>query len=144
MSEANVALVVRLQPDADVDVAQLFRDDDLWAALMESVAPFFHPDCETVGTLFGIRRIYSGVEGLRSGLRDWMAPWATYRQNVEEALDLGDRVLLLTRDSGRREGSTQEVEGIDAAVWTVRDGKIARVEFYVRRREALDAVGLRE
>jgi ketosteroid isomerase-like protein len=144
MSEANVALVVGLQPDADLDVAQLFRDDDLWAALMETVAPFFHPDCETVGTLFGIRRTYIGVEGLRSGLRDWMTPWATYRQNVEEAIDLGDRVLLLMRDSGRREGSTREVKGSDAAVWTVRDGKIARIEFYVHRREALEAVGLGE
>ncbi len=28
------------------------------------------------------------------------------------------------------------------AVWTVRDGKITRAEFYANRAEALDAVGL--
>lgn len=46
------------------------------------------------------------------------------------------------RDLGRREGSTQEVELLGAAVWTIRNGKIVRAEFYPDRAEALEAVGL--
>jgi ketosteroid isomerase-like protein len=36
-----------------------------------------------------------------------------------------------------------EVSVVSAAVWTVRDGKVARVAFYLNRSEALEAVGLR-
>ena len=46
------------------------------------------------------------------------------------------------RDFGRRSQSAKEVAFPAAAVWTVRDRKIARVEFYPDRRTALDAAGL--
>jgi ketosteroid isomerase-like protein len=73
-----------------------------------------------------------------------MAPWVTYRIELEEAIDLGERVLLLNHDCGRREGSTGEVRGRLGAVWTIRDGKIARLDAYTTRAEALAAVGLAE
>jgi ketosteroid isomerase-like protein len=50
----------------------------------------------------------------------------------------------LVRDFGRRAGMTAEVSVLSAAVWTVRDGRIARVAFYLDRSEALDAAGLSE
>jgi ketosteroid isomerase-like protein len=68
----------------------------------------------------------------------------TYRAEVQEAVDLGDRVLVLVRDYARRRGSEAEPESNDAAVWTVRDGKVARAEFYPDRDEALRAVGMEE
>ena len=39
-----------------------------------------------------------------------------------------------------------ELQGVsvDAAVWTVRDGKLAKVEMYGGTEAALEAVGLRE
>jgi hypothetical protein len=37
---------------------------------------------------------------------------------------------------------TAEVRLFGAAVWTVRDGRIARAWFYVDRNDALNAVGL--
>jgi hypothetical protein len=37
-----------------------------------------------------------------------------------------------------------EVSILAGTVWTVRDGKIARVTFYVHQSEALEAVGLSE
>jgi ketosteroid isomerase-like protein len=75
---------------------------------------------------------------------EWLAPWKTYRVETEEVIDLGDRVLVLVRAFGRLEGSQGEVENTSASLWTVRDRKIARVEFYVDRTEALKAVGLEE
>ena len=41
-------------------------------------------------------------------------------------------------------GSTREVKLSGADVWTVREGKIARIEFFSHRSEALKAVGLEE
>jgi ketosteroid isomerase-like protein len=60
----------------------------------------------------------------------------------------GDRprrpVLLLVRDYARRPGSAAELQSENAAIWTVRDGKVARAEFYPNRAEALKAVGLED
>jgi ketosteroid isomerase-like protein len=51
-------------------------------------------------------------------------------------------VVVLVRDHGRLRGSEAEVESISASVWTVRDGKIARIEFHTNRSGALKAAGL--
>jgi ketosteroid isomerase-like protein len=93
---------------------------------------------------FGGEKRYAGLDGLRAFLLDWTAPWATYRFENEKAIDLGERVLMLNRDRGLREGSTQEVEGRIAAVFTIRDGKVVRIDAYPTRDEALEAVGLSE
>jgi ketosteroid isomerase-like protein len=37
-----------------------------------------------------------------------------------------------------------EVSVMGAAVWTLRDGKIAKADFYVNRSDALEAAGLSE
>jgi ketosteroid isomerase-like protein len=138
-----VEIVTGLQPAPDVDIAQLFRDDAMLKALAETVAPLLHPEFEVVfmDALRG-ETTYPGIDGLSEGWLDWLFPWETYRTELEEALDLGERVLLLVRDYGRREGNTQEVVLNGAAIWTLRDGKIARLEFHNDRATALKAVGL--
>ncbi len=144
MSQENVELVLGLQSAPDVDLAKRFRDDAMWAAAVEASDPIFTPDFECTLPLFGTSETFVGGEGLRATYLDWLAPWATYRVEIEEAIDLGDRVLLLNRGFGRHTGSQAEVENAAAALWTVRDGKIARADFYADRAEALKAVGLTE
>jgi ketosteroid isomerase-like protein len=143
MSQENVELVRGLQPAPDVDIAELLRDDDIWAALSQAVAPFAHADFEcALRSIDSEPTTYTGLDGLRTGWLDWVAPWATYRTEIKEVIDAGERVLVLTHDFGRREGSTEEVRLIGAAVWTIRDRKIVRAEFYTDRAEAFAAVGL--
>ena len=145
MSQENVEIVRLLQPGADVDLVALFRDDDAAGDLAKMFASFFHPDCECVLHYPGTEPvIYRGLEGTRTVWRDWLAPWASYRSNIEDLIDAGDRVVVLVRDYGRREPGVPEVAMIAAAVWTVRERKIARADFYTSRVEALEAVGLAE
>ena len=59
-------------------------------------------------------------------------------------IDLGDDVLLLVSDYGRRVDMDSEVRLFGAAIWTVTDGKIARAAFYSDRAAALEAAGLSE
>jgi len=59
-------------------------------------------------------------------------------------IDLGDKVLVLVRDFGRRAGDTREVAVTSAAIWTVRDGKVTQVTFYADRDRALADLGLKE
>ena len=147
MSQENVDLVQRLHSEvlhSEMDIAQVLRNDDVWAARVEAVAAFYHPDVESVRLGLPDGRTYTGLDGLRNLWLEWLAPWTTYRIEAEDVIDLGDRVLVLAHVFGRLEGSQAEVENTVASVWTLRDGKIARAEFYIDRAEALKAVGLEE
>ena len=144
MSQENVELVLGLYPAADVDYVELLGDDSLWAGFIETAARFVHREFECVWYGLGSERRYAGLDGLRDFMLDWTAPWMTYRVETEETIDLGERVLLLNHDRGRREGGTNEVRGRLGAVWTIRDGRIVRLDAYLTRAEALKAVGLSE
>jgi ketosteroid isomerase-like protein len=144
MSQENVDLALALQPGPDVDLVPIVRDDDMQAAWVEAAAPYFHSDFECAHRLLGAERTYAGMDGLRESWQDWLVPWATYRVEVEDAIDCGDRVLMLVCDFGRREGSAAEVKSNNAAIWTIRDGKVARAEFYADRDWARKDVGPRE
>jgi ketosteroid isomerase-like protein len=143
VSQANVDLVLRLQPDPEVDFAQVFRDDDMWADAVE-VGAYYHPDVESVRPGLPDGKTYTGLDGLRDMWLEWLAPWTTFRVEADDVIDLGDRVLVLAHVFGRLEGSQAEVENSVASVFTVRDGKIAHVEFYLDRAEALKAVGFED
>jgi ketosteroid isomerase-like protein len=139
----NVDVVLTLQSPATEDFAQLLRDDNAWAALAKGTEPLFQPDFETVAPgVPGTEKSYTGLDGLRAAWLEWVAPWASYRSETKEAIDAGDRVLVIVNDFGRREGSTEEVKVDGAAVWSLRDGKIARFEAYTHRSEAREAIGL--
>ena len=144
MSQENVELVRSLQPSRDTDLVAAFRDDATAAAVMETLSPFFHEDVEIVAPSFvageGVR--FVGFEGLRAAWLDWLEPWESYRVEVEDVIDAGDDAVVLVRDFGRRAGVTAEVGVVGGAVWTVREGRVARVAFYLNRSEALKAVGL--
>ena len=144
MSQANVELVLGFQPEPDMDLVEHFRDDDSWAEFSAALAPAFAPDFESANALLGIEKTYTGMDGFRNLWLDWLAPWATHRVELEEAIDLGDQVLVLAEALATIEGSTAQVKRTTGALWTVRNGKVARVEFYPDRDEALKAVGLAE
>jgi hypothetical protein len=142
MSQENVDLILRVQPDADVDLVELHRDDEAWAAWIETFARHAYPEFECARPSVPGGKVYRGPGGLRTLSLDWLTAWTTYRSVVEEAIDCDDRVLTLQRSYARLADSAHEIEFAPANVWTVRDGKIARVEYYTDRTEALKAVGL--
>jgi ketosteroid isomerase-like protein len=144
VSQENVEFVLGLQPAPDVDYVQLVRDDAIWAAFNDALLSFFPADMESVFPTIPGGRTYIGLDGFRAGLLDWLAPWSSYRAEIEETVDLGDRVLILRSAFGRLQGSAQEVRIEGATISTVRNGVIARVEAYADRPEALKAAGRRE
>ncbi|TMK99257.1 MAG: nuclear transport factor 2 family protein [Actinobacteria bacterium] len=148
MSQANVELVKSVHPPSGTNLASLFRQD-ADSGRFERLASLLTADFEVVGgDLRGRRGLTMGghgIEGLIAAWCDWLHPWETYWTQVEDFTDAGDdRVLVLVRDHGRLRGSDSEVENIGASVWSLREGKIARIEFHLNREEALKAVGLAE
>jgi ketosteroid isomerase-like protein len=145
VSQENVDLILtHIQPPAEVDFVPLFRNDEVWEALRAALSAHYDPDIEIVarGLPDGDRE-GTGVEILRELWLEWLRPWSAYRAEVVEARDLGDRVMLLYRSMGRLEGSDAEVEDELASLWTVRDAKVVRAEFFATSHaEALAAVGV--
>jgi ketosteroid isomerase-like protein len=146
VSQENVEVVLALMPDPAADIAPLFRDDEMWAAVVDAFASLLHPNFECDASLLGIERRYGGegANSFRAFWLDWMAPWETYRTETQETIDCGDRVLQLAQEFGRRQGSPEEIRGDNAAIWTFCGDKIARFHAYSDRAEALKAVGMEE
>jgi hypothetical protein len=146
MSENNVELIRSVYPGPDTDIIALFNDDSASGQLMQTMAPLLDPAFVSVKHLPGAEpEAAQGLHALRAGWLDWLAPWASYRTEIEEMLDLGDRVVTVLCDYGRRGPDAPEVALKSATVWTVSDGLIVRAEFYAGgRAEALAAIGLAE
>ena len=112
MSQENVDLVLGLslhQPG--VDAAQVVRDADRSAQLVQADAPFFHEDFEGAFTnLLGGGETFEGLDEMRTAWLDWLTPWESYRIELEQGLDCGDRVVTFYDVFASPAGSTREVK----------------------------------
>ena len=63
---------------------------------------------------------------------------------AEEFLDAGDRVLVTAYFRGRGRGSGIDIDTCFYEVYTLRDGRVVRVDEFTKRADALEAAGLRE
>ena len=132
---------------AAVDVVlQQYRDTNArtFAAVMDAYADdvVLVAHGERLGVL---RERVSGKQAVGEWFGDWFRHFGRdYRFDVEEAREVGGRVLLVANHHGRGRDSGVPVEERGAYLYTVRDGKIAAVEIWAEReaREAaLKALG---
>jgi ketosteroid isomerase-like protein len=144
MSRENVEIAKILLPQPGTDIVPLIRDEDIYARMAEAFRPFLTQDFESVMVWPAVTRTYTGLEGLRKNWLDWLEPWSTYRSTYEKLIDVGEHVVVLLRNHGRREDMETEVELIGATILTFREGKLARWGDYVERAAAFDALGLSE
>jgi ketosteroid isomerase-like protein len=93
-----------------------------------------HPDGAT----------YHGKEGFLQATADWTEDFSEWSVIPEEFIDAGDRVLVRVRQMARGETSGIPVEGEFWFVFEMREGRVAKWSFYIRRGEAFEAAGLRE
>jgi len=77
-----------------------------------------------------------------TALRQVFEVWENYRIEAEEYVDAGDRVVVVGRARGTARGSGMELDQSLFFVWTARDGKLASVELFRDRGDALGAAGL--
>jgi uncharacterized protein len=112
---------------------------------METLLRCVDPDIETVEPpeIPGSTS-YRGHSGLALAYRHWASQWDDFRVEVEELIDAGSDVVAVTRHHGTGRASGARVGGLVAYVFTVRDGKLARMQIFNTRAEALEAAGLPE
>jgi ketosteroid isomerase-like protein len=85
-----------------------------------------------------------GHEAVRSYLERWGSEWDEYEAVPEECVDGGDRVVVTVLSRGRGRGSGIEVDARFHRVYTLRDGKVVRMDEFAQRSEALESAGLSE
>jgi ketosteroid isomerase-like protein len=106
----------------------------LWDSLDENVEVHDH-DTPDQGD-------YRGHAGFGRWLEDWEAAWAEYTFEPEEFIDRGDVVVAVIRMTAKGRTSGIEVRRQDALVYKFRDGKIASLDYYNSKEQALEAAGI--
>jgi uncharacterized protein len=111
---------------------------------VDGVLSFLHPEVDwrgyphipEAGTL-------RGRDEVKLWLDRFLDAWEELDVEVTDLIDADDRVVALVAFTARGRGSGAVVEGgVDAHVWTIREGKAVAVQMYQGTREALQVVGL--
>jgi ketosteroid isomerase-like protein len=131
MSQANVELIQRMY--------EAFRRGDFDGALA-----YFDPEVEVDASMRVDEGIGRGRNAVNTVVGRWLAAWDEWREEIEEMLDLGNRVLVISTQHGRAKGSGIEVETRYAVLYETGGDKITRMVLYSGPEAALEAAGLRE
>lgn len=132
MSRENVEIVRRIYEAVD-------RGD------LETANSYIHPEIEFHTYVHAPEAgVYRGKEAVRKYNEELFGQFESLRIEVEELVDAGDRVIVVTTQHAVPKGGQQEIEVHMAEVWTVRDLLLAERHSYSSRVEALEAAGLAE
>jgi ketosteroid isomerase-like protein len=138
MSQANVEIAKRAM-DALSQFGGVVADSDPLPSLQE----FFDPDVEWDLSQRGVDpEVYHGYDGWLRLAEQYRDAWQEFRMELEEVIDAGDSVVLFTHNTGlSRSGIKLGVRV--GHLWTVRDCKIFRCQYFGEDRAAcLEAAGL--
>ena len=78
-----------------------------------------------------------GPEAVLASTERWKSEWDDYEVIPEELIDMGDRVVATVRFRARGRGSGIEIDGRLYDVFTLRDGKIVRMDQFTEEADAL-------
>ena len=131
-SEQNVEVVRRIYaswaPGSSPTESNLLDPDIEWVNPSDALEP---------GTRTGIEVFTSIIEELNDTIGD-------LRMDVERFIDAGDRVVVIATMRGHGSASGVGIERRHGSVWTIRDGKAVRFQWFYEPDQALEAVGLWE
>jgi ketosteroid isomerase-like protein len=83
-----------------------------------------------------------GRDRMRESLRSLFDAWESYQLEAERIEELGERVVVIARETARGRASGVEIDGRWGYVLTVAGGLIVRVEAYRDAEQALEVTGL--
>ncbi len=131
MSQENVEVVRR--------ALAAFDSGDL-DQVLAMVAPDF--EAHIAPELSAEPDTYRGSAGVRRYFDSFREAFEEIRFEVEQLTDAGDAVVVGMRMTALGKVTKIPVEQRNAGVWTVADGKVARIETYARLDDAFRAAGM--
>lgn len=132
MSQENVQIVKRIFDGWSTgDFGAGFDDLDPHVVFIVR-----HPFPEPVET--------SGPDGIRKYMRGFLDNWKSYRVEARDLRAVGHIVLADAVQGGEGKASGIEMSQVFFMVFTLREGKIVRIESILEKDQALEAAGLSE
>jgi ketosteroid isomerase-like protein len=113
---------------------EAFRRRDL-----DAFVEYMDPDIEFSSLVLEVEGTYRGHEGIRSWWNDILAVFPDWQPQVEDAREVGGRVVLRVRAEGAGTGSGIDVDRVIWQVAEVRDGRLTAWKFFRTEEEALAA-----
>jgi len=133
MSQENVDLIragFELALRADFETLEEFMAPDV-----VMVQPPEVPDSKS----------YVGPTAIRDAMADWPTQWEDFRMDLLEVIDAGGDVYVsATRHRGHGRESGIEMDFQVFYVHRLRDGKLARIDMFFSREQALESAGSSE
>jgi ketosteroid isomerase-like protein len=84
------------------------------------------------------------VRSLVAGVKDQWETLERLHTEIEELIEVGDRILLCVHHTAVGKGSEAVIHRREVHLWTVRGGKLARLMEFADREAAFEAVGLKK
>ena len=104
----------------------------------DSISELLDPQVEIDASSHALNPyVRHGHEGFLQVIEEVAEAWDRWRVEADEFIDLADRTVVAGRIRARGRGSGIELDQPAYNVWTVRDGKVTRLAFYMDRDQAL-------
>jgi ketosteroid isomerase-like protein len=133
-------------PDNVEIVRRIYRQfGQLWTdpARQEDLRRYVDPDVEIDLSRRELNpAVYHGYEGMRRSSEEVREVWEGWHIEAEHFDGADDRVVVIERYGGRGRESGLELQGRAAAIWTLRDARVRRLEIGIPIEEAYAALGL--
>ena len=145
MSREDVDLVSRLYAEEGPFSLPLSRGEE--AALLDRTFARFYDEQLVIRMPSDYpegEQVFVGRGGMAEVIALLRDSWTTWRFEAEEFAETGHCVVALIRVTAEGEASGLPVVQETAHVWTVRNGRLASIQVYRDRAQALEAVGLSE
>jgi ketosteroid isomerase-like protein len=155
MAEENVEIVRRMYEDGEAayygriealhEAIESGDFSEFMAATEQMIDPDFvlSPAEDSPFPEAGTRE-WRGREGFLRFVAGQAEGFVAMSLEPQEFIDAGDRVVVPLQFGGRARYTGIEVNFAVVHVVTIRDRKLARLDIYMSRAEALEAAGLRE
>jgi ketosteroid isomerase-like protein len=137
MSQENVELVKRSYDGLN----DVYNTGDC----LRPIEEVCHPDVVLRASgMFPESGEYHGYAGLREFTANQAEAFEQMSVQAAEFVDAGDQVVVPIRFGGKARHTGIETTFSVVHVWTIRNGKVSRLDMYRNREDALKAVGLEE
>jgi ketosteroid isomerase-like protein len=147
MSDQALTVVERLWEELSPDdvvagLADEAQNERVRVMLAEVAEPDFKVKMQAPTELGGTAFEGRGPDGLRSVWEEWSGVFGSFRVELKQRLESGNDIvdvvrLIATTDTG---GVAIEQDG--AALWRIRNGKLARAEFFLDPEDGIRAAGI--
>ena len=117
---------------------ELFAGRSLGPELLAEDAEWVNPPDAVEG---GTRR---GFDAFNDAIANVFAAWDDVHFDTERVIENGDVVVALGALRGHIRGPGMAVEATHGQVWTFREGRVARMQWFNTHTDAVQFAGVRE